>query len=176
MSSIRRTTTDDIYFVTLTLMGWIDLFTRDCYKKIIVENLEYCRKNESLEIFEYVIMSNHLHMIVRRRGADLNELLGRFKSFTAKKLIKEIQENVQESRKEWILHQFKFFATHRPQYSNYHVWNYENYPINIDSDKVFKQKRDYIHKNPVRAGIVTNPIHYLYSSACPDSPLRLDPA
>lgn len=90
MSSSRKTTPYEVYFVTLTIMGWIDLFSRESYKRIAVENLAYCQKMELLEIFSYVIMSSHIHLIARRNGADLNELLGRFKSFTAKKFVLEI--------------------------------------------------------------------------------------
>ena len=63
MSEYRKTTPDELFFVTLTVMGWIDLFTRAIYKDIIVRNLQYCQKKEKLEIFCYVIMTNHLHMI-----------------------------------------------------------------------------------------------------------------
>ena len=174
MSSKRRTSPDEVYFVTLTIMGWIDLFSRECYRRIVVENLQHCQRHESLNIFSYVIMSNHIHMIARRNGADLNEILGRFKSYTAKKFITEIEKNPLESRKSWLLSQFKLCAANQEQYSNYHVWNYENYPILLYSQEVFKQKREYIHMNPVRAGLVADVTHYLYSSASPDSPLKVD--
>lgn len=176
MTDSRKTTPDEVYFVTLTIMGWIDLFSRRCYRDIVVENLKQCQKNMGLEIFVYVVMSNHIHMIARRNGADLNELLGRFKSFTAKKFLKEIEENVQESRKEWLLHQFRFYAKSRENYGLYHVWHYANYATHIYSREVFEQKRDYIHMNPVRAGIVARPEDYIYSSACADSPLMVDEA
>jgi len=174
MSDSRHTTADDVYFVTLTVSGWIDLFSRDTYKKILVQNLEHCQKHESLEIFSYVIMTNHLHMLTRRMDNDLNELLGRFKGFTSKEMLKEIQENPKESRKEWLLHQFKFFAQKNAQYSKYHLWQNKNYPTQIYSPEVFMQKMNYIHQNPVRAGMVTDPAHYIYSSACPDSPLEMN--
>ncbi len=174
MSSNRKTSPDEAYFVTLTIMGWVDLFSRECYRRIVVENLQHCQRHESLEIFAYVIMSNHIHMIARRNGADLNEVLGRFKSYTAKKFITEIEKSPLESRKSWLLSQFKHFAATREQYSNYHVWNYENYPTLLYSHEVFMQKREYIHMNPVRAGIVVDVTHYLYSSASPDSPLKVD--
>ena len=173
MSEYRKTTPDELFFVTLTVMGWIDLFTRAIYKDIIVRNLQYCQKKEKLEIFCYVIMTNHLHMICRRKDEDLTELLGRFKSYTSKQLIKAIEEDIQESRKEWMLHQFHFFAKQNKQYSDYHLWQYSNHPTPLFTNEVIDQKVDYIHENPVRAGIVTEPTAYLYSSACPDSPLKV---
>ena len=63
MSELRKTTSNDLYFITLSVVGWVDLFSREVYKEIMVSNLEYCQENEGLDIFAYVIMSNHLHLV-----------------------------------------------------------------------------------------------------------------
>ena len=173
MSEYRRTSFDETYFVTLTVVGWVDAFSRKEYKDILVENLSFCQLRLDLEIFSYVIMTNHIHLIARRQEGDLTELLGRFKSYTSKKIIEAIEKNIQESRKEWLLYLFNYFAKTNNQYSSYHFWSYKNHPTLLRSHDVFKQKIDYIHQNPVRAGIVTQPEHYLYSSASPDSPLKV---
>ena len=171
MSEFRKTGPDETYFITLTVMGWKDLFTRESYKKILVENLDYCQKNEGLEIFAYVIMSNHLHLVCRRRDKNLSELLGRFKGYTSKALLNQIIVDPNESRKEWMLDLFHKFALNRIGYSRYRLWNYSNYPILLYSNKVIDQKVEYIHNNPVRAGIVREAQDYIYSSACESSPL-----
>ncbi len=79
MSELRKTTPDDLYFVTLSVVGWVDLFSRETYKNIIVENLKYCQDKEKLQIFSYVIMSNHLHLICYSKEpfllSDLEEIL-----------------------------------------------------------------------------------------------------
>jgi REP element-mobilizing transposase RayT len=67
MSEYRITTPDELFFVTLTTVGWIDVFTRNEYKNILIENLKYCQENEKLDIYCYVIMSNHIHLICRRQ-------------------------------------------------------------------------------------------------------------
>jgi putative transposase len=173
MSEYRKTAPGELYFVTLTVADWVDVFTRKEYKDILIENLKYCQEKFNLEIFAYVIMSNHLHLIVRRQDGELTELLGRFKSYTAKRIIEEIENNLQESRKDWLLNVFTHFAKSNKQYSSYHLWNYSNHPVLLHSAKVIDQKVDYIHQNPVRAGIVTEPEYYVYSSACADSPLKV---
>lgn len=66
MSELRKAHTDELYFVTLTVVGWIDLFSREIYKEIVVDNLKHCMQKEGLEIYAYVIMTNHLHMVCRR--------------------------------------------------------------------------------------------------------------
>ena len=174
MSNRRKTSPNEVYFITLTVSGWTDLFSRECYRKILIENFAFCQKNQGLEIFVYVIMTNHVHLICRRTGGDLNELLGRFKGFTSKALLRKISENMRESRREWLLHQFTYFAKKNAQYGEFHLWRAGNYPVLVNTPTLFEQKRNYIHQNPVKAGIVTRPENYLYSSACPDSPLRCD--
>jgi REP element-mobilizing transposase RayT len=173
MSEFRITTPDELYFVTLTTVGWVDVFTRIDYKNILVENLAYCQLNENLEIYSYVIMSNHIHIICRRLDKDLNELLGRFKSYSAKQIIKAIENNPQESRKEWLLYLFNYFAKANKQYSKNHFWQYTTHPVLLYSNDVIKQKIDYIHNNPVRAGLVNEPENYIYSSANIYSPLKV---
>lgn len=174
MSENRKTNPDCLYFVTLTIVGWINLFDRETYKQILIKNLLHCQEKEGLEIYAYVIMSNHIHLIAKRKdGNDLKELLGRFKSYTSKKLLEEIKENPQESRKEWLLYLFNYFANKNNQYDEYHLWQYTNHPTELFSNDVINQKVNYIHDNPLRAGIVNDITAYKYSSACPDSPLKV---
>lgn len=142
-------------------------------KDILVSNLQYGQRNENLDIFCYVIMSNHFHMICRRRGKDLKEFLGRFKSFTAKEVLNALKTDHRESRRQWMLREFRYFAESSNQYKEFHFWQYTDYPVLLFNNAIIEQKRDYIHNNPVKAGLVTDPTAYLYSSACPDSPLEV---
>lgn len=99
--------------------------------------------------------------------------MGRFKSFTAKKLLDAIEQHPQESRKEWFIYLFQLFAKKNKQYSKHHFWHYSNHPTHLYSDEAILQKEKYIHDNPVRAGLVQEDWHWLYSSACPQSPLKV---
>lgn len=150
---------EGVYFVSFAIQGWVDVFTRNEYKNILVESLDYCIKNKGLEIFAWCIMTNHVHLIIRAIGENLlQDILRDYKKFTSKALIKEIQENPQESRKEWLLNQFK-----TPE--GYRFWRSDNKPIELWSNKVIDQKIDYIHMNPVEEGLVFKPEDYVYSSA-----------
>ncbi len=73
-------------------------------KILLVTNLKYCQQEKGLELFACCIMSNHVHLIARaKEGFLLQEIIRDFKKYTRKLLIKTIQANRQESRKEWIL-------------------------------------------------------------------------
>src|ERR1039458_8568890 len=93
-----------IYFITATVVQWIDVFTRKEYKDIVVGSLEFCMKNKGLNIFGWVIMSNHLHAIVScREGFDLSDTLRDFKKFTSTQIVEAIENNPKESRKNWLV-------------------------------------------------------------------------
>ena len=160
------------YFVTLTVVGWIDIFTRRDYTDEIIKNLKYCQENKDLEIFAYVVMPSHIHLVCRRNKGLLNDLLRDFKSYTAKEILKKVQLHPQESRREWLMYMFKFFANHHAQNAEYMFWQKTNFPIELYSPAIIQQKVDYIHNNPVEAGIVTEANYYQYSSACEVSPLK----
>ena len=100
----------ETYFTTLTVVNWIDLFTRREYKDFLIDNLEWCRSNKQMEIFSYVIMTNHLHLVARTMEEPLNKVLGHFKTYTSKNLVNMIEENPQESRRSWLRNAFGYFG------------------------------------------------------------------
>ena len=158
--------THELYFTTTTVVDWLDVFTRPRYKHIIVESLEYCQANKGLDIYAWVLMTNHLHMIVDTSGtASIGDVLRDFKKFTSKGIVKAIQENEQESRQDWLLNRFRFRAANDKKITNFKFWQDDNYVENIISYDFYKQKLDYIHENPVRQEIVARAEDYLYSSA-----------
>ena len=127
MSDKYKTEAEQLYYVTLTVVGWIDVFTRKEYVYDLMKNIKYCQENKGLELYAYVIMSNHLHMVAKAEGQPLNILLGNFKSYTAKQLIKQIEENSSESRKEWLLHMFKFYGKGNSQNEEVQFWQNGNH-------------------------------------------------
>ena len=146
-------------------MKWIDLFTRVDYRYMIIESLKFCQKEKGLQIYGWCIMSSHLHLIVRRAGKyELSEILRDFKKYTSKKVIEIINE-INESRREWMLQEFAASAASLKRNSKYKVWKDGNHPVLLDSNKMMEQRLDYLHNNPVQAGIVDEPEHYVFSSA-----------
>ena len=154
------------YFVSFAVVEWIDVFTRNEYKNILLDSLRFCQKYKGLEVYAWCIMTNHVHLVFRSAGEDKPEdLLGDFKRFTSRKIIQAIIENPKESRKEWLLEQFKKAGEHCSNVNEHQFWRHDNKPIELWSNKVITEKIRYIHNNPVEDGLVFRPEDYVYSSA-----------
>jgi len=155
-----------IHFITPTVVGWLDIFSRKIYKDIIVDSLKYCIENKGLSVHAYVIMTNHLHLVVSAKdGYKLSDIIRDFKSYTAKKILKEILQNPKESRQEWILRLLKYFAKYNKNNKTYQLWKRDNHPVELTSNLWIGRRIDYTHLNPVRAGYVDYAENYVYSSA-----------
>ncbi|MGB0807143.1 MAG: REP-associated tyrosine transposase [Salibacteraceae bacterium] len=155
---------DQLYFLTFQIVEWVDIFTRKENRDIVIENLKYCNENKGLEIYGYVIMSNHIHLLLRSDSNELSKTIKEFKSYTAKQILKSIESGT-ESRRDWMLNVFKDAAFNHKRNSTYQLWTHENHAEHIYSNKFMEQKLNYIHPNPVRAGLVLKEEDYVYSSA-----------
>src|SRR5690606_10766785 len=157
---------EGLYFVSFAVVEWLDVFTRIEYKNILLNSLAFCQKEKGMQIIAWCIMTNHMHLIFRSINGERPEmLLGDFKRFTSKALVKAISENPKESRKESLLASFRNAGNKISNVSRYQFWRHDNKPIELWSNKVIQEKIDYVHNNPVEAGIVYRPTDYLYSSA-----------
>lgn len=152
------------HFLTFAIMGWVDVFSRQRYRDIILDSMLFCRKNKGLHIGAYVIMSNHIHFIWTASNANLSDIVRDFKTHTSKAITNAIQQEP-ESRRNWLLYMFEFYAKRTNANDYFKVWTGSNHPEEIYSETFMRTKLNYIHENPVRAGLVSEPWHYLYSSA-----------
>ena len=154
------------YFISFAVFEWVDLFTRKEYKNILVKNLKYCQKEKGLELFAWVVMTNHIHLIARaKEGFLLQDIVRDFKKFTSRVMLKTVSEHVGESRKEWTLEIFSDAGKKKSNNSECQFWRQDNHPIEVWSEDVINQKLLYLHNNPVVEGIVDKAEEYLYSSA-----------
>ena len=154
-----------VYFLTITIVDWVDVFTRPVYKNIIINSLQYCQKEKGLQIYAWVLMTNHLHLLASaKEGYNLSDILRDFKKFTSKKIVDTIC-NETESRKQWMLYRFNYHGFWHPKTQQFKFWQDGNEAKEIYTNDFLLQKLHYIHDNPVRAHIVEYPEEYLYSSA-----------
>jgi REP element-mobilizing transposase RayT len=157
---------ESAYFVSFAVVEWIDVFTRNEYKDIVLKSLSFGQQNKGMEIFAWCIMTNHVHLVFRSVGEHKPEdLLGDLKRFTSREIIKAIIDNPKESRKDWLLEQFKKAADQTSNVNKFQFWRHDNKPIELWSNKVIAEKINYIHNNPVAEGLIYRPEDYDYSSA-----------
>ena len=161
----KATTTEEAFFITITTVGWIDVFTRLNQKHNILNALQYCQHYKGLEIYAYCLMSSHIHLFCKAiDGFILSDVIRDFKKFTSKKIIQTII-NEPESRREWLLDYFSKACSHLKREQQYKVWQDGYHAELIYSNTFIKQKIEYIHSNPVKDKIVTLPEDYYFSSA-----------
>jgi REP element-mobilizing transposase RayT len=157
---------EGLYFVSFAVVDWLDVFTRNEYKDILLGSLSFCQKKKGMEIVAWCIMTNHVHLVFRSvKGQHPSLLLGDFKRFTSKEVVKAIENNPRESRREFLLEQFKKAAAKSSNVKEHQFWRHDNKPIELWSNKVIWEKISYIHNNPVEAGLVYRAEDYVYSSA-----------
>src|ERR1041385_2023682 len=143
------------YFITTTVVDWIDVFIRKNHKQCIVDALAYCQKNKGLKIYAWCLMPSHLHMIVGANdGHNLSDIIRDFKRYTSKNILRQIIEEP-ESRRDWMLKCFSKAASEHPKAGKYKFWQDGYRPIVLYSPKFTFQKLHYIHNNPVEEMLVS---------------------
>jgi putative transposase len=152
------------YFVTWTLVDWLHLFDNPLYRQIVLDALNYLRTEKKTQLNAFVIMASHIHAILWPTiGVNLSDVIRDFKRFTSRRISKvaEIQGAAE------ILNIFKKSrGENRAQdVSTYQVWQEGSHPEAIFTEKFARQKMDYIHMNPVKAGLVETADQWVYSSA-----------
>ena len=148
-----------LYFITSTIIQWIPVFNNEKYFDLIIDSLNFCRKEKGLKIYAYVLLDNHIHLIVS--GEKLELIIQSFKRHTAKKIL----ETIRNDNKDWLLNQLRYYKLKHKKQSEHQVWQEGYHPKEILTDEMFAQKVNYMHFNPVRRGYINNPVHWKYSSA-----------
>ena len=175
MTEMYKIQPKGLYFVTLTVVAGIDVFTRCEYCDLLVDNLNYCIENKRLRVYEYAILPSQLYMIadVEEGKSNLPKVLRDLKSSSAKQILRAISEHPDESRKEWLMRLFHFYANRYQHDSEHHFWQFGNQPVDLEKlvkkDKPIPTPLDKV----IEAKFVDNPAHYVYCSAYPEQRVKL---
>lgn len=147
------------YFMTGTIVAWLPVFSRPELVEIVFDSWRFLQRERNIEILAYVIMENHLHWIAA--GENLAEQVGRFKSYTARRIIDEMEKRGMTT----LLQELKFFKLRHKTDQKHQLWQEGSHPQQIQHLEMLLQKVEYTHNNPVRRGFVDDPVHWRYSSA-----------
>lgn len=161
----KTTEKDKACFVTFTTVEWQKVLYDESYKMIIVDSIRHCQINRGLIVYAYCIMTNHVHLIAQSNGKEsLSDVLRDLKKYTSKEITNSLKGEGSDAAKQ-ALEVFKNEGSRLQRIKKYKVWQDGNQPKVLNSNKFIRQKLDYIHNNPVEAGLVANPENYLFSSA-----------
>jgi REP element-mobilizing transposase RayT len=153
------------YLLTLNTIDRVDLFIRPFFKQIIVESLNYFIGKKGLVVYGWCLMTNHLHLIIGSTGRKMEDTLREMKQFTARRILRAIDVNPLESRKEWIEGMMQGAGLQNKRNRDWQFWQQHNHPIELNNYDIAIQLLNYIHNNPVVAGFVDAPEAWVHSSA-----------
>ena len=159
-SRYKFTEKEGIYFLTSTVVDWLPIFTSESYFEILINSLKFCREKKGLQVFAYVILDNHFHLVAWHPD-DLSAVIKSLKMFTAAEIIARLQQD----NKCWFLNQLAFAKKRYKTGSQHQVWQEGSHPQLIMNEQMLVQKIEYIHQNPVKRGFVREPQDWKYSSA-----------
>jgi putative transposase len=161
------------YYITLTVVGWIDVFTRKEYAYSFLNTIKYWQRKKELRLRAFVIMSNRVHLIIDIPDEDLNGFLLDFKHYSANQITNLIMKNENEGRCDWLMHMLSYFGKYSKENSNVQFWQKDDQNIELRREDQIAEKIDFLHQRPVVHGIVFQPEHYIYSSANPNNQISL---
>jgi putative transposase len=150
---------NEVYFWTITINNWNHLLKSDDNKLIVINSLQWLVQNKLVEIYGYVIMPNHIHLLWQQLKMNGKEFpKNSFEKFTAKTLVMKMrQENDDELKK------YQVFTSDR----KHNIWLRGPLAVRIFSKEMAAQKLDYIHFNPSQShwNLCSKPDDYRFSSA-----------
>ena len=156
-----------IIYITLSVVGWIDVFTRKEYAYAFMNTLKYWQRKKELNLYAYVIMSNRVYLIIDSREEELDDFLQDFKLYSAKQITGLIGRNENENRTDWLMHMLSYFGKYCKENRNFQFWQNDHQYIELKDKEHMARKIDFLHQRPVVNGLVFQPEHYIYSSANP---------
>lgn len=147
------------YFITSSIVGKLPLFADQKITSIIKDGLAFLIKERGVKIYAYVIMPDHIHLIAE--GKELAKHVSSFKSYAARKIVDFLKQDERIIELDILRNEKLVHKTDR----EYQVWHEGFHPKQINSDEMMEQKINYIHYNPVKAGLVGLELNWKNSSA-----------
>jgi REP element-mobilizing transposase RayT len=147
------------YFLTNTVVAWLPVFAYPALVQVVLDSWRYLQREEQVSLYGYVIMENHLHWIAA--ASDLSRKIGRFKSYTARRIIEELERQGMET----LLQEPRFFKLRHKVDQVHQLWQEGSHPERLQHPEMMLQKMEYMHNNPLRRGYVDEAVHWRYSSA-----------
>lgn len=150
-----------VFFVTFSIVEWLPIFVSEAAFRIITESLNFCHANKGLRVHAYVIMPTHFHAILFHesfRAVPLETTVTDFRKFTGRKLADYCDQHLPACFR-------KVIRDAASDDRNRQIWQPSRHPEQIESERFWRQKIDYLHENPCRKGLVRRAVDWRFSSA-----------
>ena len=147
-----------VLYITIVTKDRLPIFKTNPMKQLLCRAIDEARKSAGFLLFAYVVMLDHMHLLTSRPSTTSN-VLRVLKGITAHRLIDHLKANNYLSSLAKLQHQ------ERSRNYKYSLWQTEKNVLPIFSEGMFREKLNYIHQNPVRAGMRETATEYLWSSA-----------
>ena len=161
-------------YITIVTKDRLPVFQTDALKIVACRAIDEARNSGGFLLFAYVIMLDHMHLLTNCPDTSA-EVLRYLKGITGRRVIDYLKEKNYENSLAKLRHK-NWKRKH-----SYSLWQQDKNVFSVYSEAMFMQKVNYIHLNPVKAGLVESAIDYRWSSAriwhgreADDEPLRMD--
>ncbi len=145
--------------MTQSIVGWLPIFAQPAFVDVVFQSWKFLQSQREVTIHAYVILENHLHWLAS--GPQLGKRVGESKSFTARSMINLMSKGLCRG----FLLEFERLKLPQKVEQDYQIWQEGSHPQLIEHEAMMWQKIEYIHNNPLRRGYVSDPTHWMYSSA-----------
>jgi hypothetical protein len=174
MQSIDKINGTGLFFIRFSVVDSIGVFIKPEYQSALLESILFCQKHKGLLIFDYCIMPGFVELVTFCYQGNLSGILRDLKSYSSKRLIIAIEESSDEPRKQWLFSHFEKHGRVKGRNQTLQFWEHGSYAFQLYSRLLVAKKIGYIQNNPVRAGFVSDPAHWLLSGANPCGPIIKD--
>lgn len=147
-----------VLYITIVTKNRLPVFQTDRMREVLCRAIDEARKSAGFLLFTYVIMLDHMHLLASRPSTT-SDLLRVIKGLSARRIIDYLKVNSYQSSLAKLQHQ------ERDRKYRYSLWQTEKNVLPVFSEGMFVEKMNYIHCNPVRAGLVEKAADYRWSSA-----------
>jgi len=149
-----------VLYITTVVYNRLSIFIRPSFVIPLIDSLNFYRYKQEFKLLGYVIMPDHIHLLLWPFGAaTASEIMRDYKKFTSTRITRQAEV---EGIAEWLA-AFKQ-AGQETGRADSKVWQDSYWDVNVYTERFLRAKLDYIHRNPLRAGLVEDPASYPYSS------------
>ena len=151
----------DLFFCTSTIVGFVELFINRHLCEIFVNDISFYQERGDYSVIAYVLMPNHFHLVIKTNGTlSISTIIGNLKRISSRHITQWLEKRNEKS----LIAQLSEYAKIEPA-KNCRVWKPRFDSLTITNENTLRQKIEYIHNNPVKAGFVVQPTDWRYSSA-----------